>query len=99
MLQHADHVRLVEEHLARHLGPVGVGVFFDLVDLDRNVAAIIRIVRQVDRTGAAPANLVDDDVFADFLGNVTLGLQFAYWTGHVVPEFSGHQVLDHVSHL
>ncbi len=44
VLQHADHVCFVEEHLARDPGSIRVLVFLDMVDLDRYVAAIVGIV-------------------------------------------------------
>ena len=44
MLQHANHVRFIEKHLARHLGALGVLIFFNVVDLDRDVAAVIGVV-------------------------------------------------------
>ena len=53
VLQHADHVCFVEEHLARDLGLVGVLVFLDVVDLDRYIAAVVGVVRKVDRARRA----------------------------------------------
>ena len=50
----------------------------DVVDLDGDVAAVVRVVRQIDDAGAAAADLVDDDVLADFLGQrraAVLGLR------------------------
>ena len=38
-----------------------------VVDLDRDVAAVVRIVGEVDDAGAAATDFVDDDVLADFL--------------------------------
>ena len=91
MLQHADHVRFVEKHLARDLGAVRVRVLVAVVHLDRDVAAVIRVVRQVHHAGAALAYLVDDDVFADLLGHVTRARNFANRTGHFVSR----QVISH----
>ena len=45
MLQHADHVRFRQEHLARDLGALVARILVHVVDLDRDVAAVIRIVR------------------------------------------------------
>ena len=91
MLQHADHVGFVEEHLPRDLRAIRVLVFFDVVNLDCDVAAVVRIVRQVHHAGAALANLVDDDVFADLVGHVMRALDLANRTGHSVSR----QVISH----
>src|SRR6187549_2340353 len=45
MLQHADHVRFREEHLARDLGALVARIRILVVDLDRDVATVIGIVR------------------------------------------------------
>jgi hypothetical protein len=67
VLQHADHVRFGEEHLARDSFAIFIAGGIDVVDLDGHVAAVIRIMRQVDDAGAAASDLVDDHVLADFL--------------------------------
>jgi hypothetical protein len=69
MLQHADHVRFGEEHLARDLLAILVAARIDVVDLDRDVASIVRIVREIHGTGTAAADLVDDGVLADLFGD------------------------------
>ena len=76
VLQHTDHVRFVIEHLARDLGAIGIGIFLDVVDLDRNVAAVIRIVGKKDIARAALADLVDNDVLTDFRRHVILAYGF-----------------------
>ena len=67
-MQQPDHVRFGQEHLARQprtlVLPADVGV----VHLDRDVAAVVRVMRQVDGAGAAASHLVDDHVLADALG-------------------------------
>ncbi len=69
MLQHADHVRFGEEHLARDALPLFVAAGLDVVDLDRDVAPVIGVVREIDDAGAAATDLVDDHVLADLLGH------------------------------
>ena len=69
MLQHADHVRFGQEHLARDARALIIAAGIDVVDLDGDVAAVVRIVRQVDGAGAAAADLIDDEVLADALRN------------------------------
>ena len=86
MLQHADHMRLVEEHLPRNFGTLRVAIFFNVVDLDRDVAAIIRVMRQKDGASAALADLVDNDVLADLLGHVIRALDLRNLTGHFVSQ-------------
>jgi hypothetical protein len=71
MLQHPDQVRLGEEHLARDARAVLIAAGVDVVDLDRNVTPVVGIVREVDRTGAAATNFLDDHVLADLLGHCT----------------------------
>ena len=83
MLQHADHVRFGEEHLARDARAVFV-VRLDVVDLDRDVALVIRIVREVDDAGAAAADFLDDDVLADLLGSTLLARSAAL--GHLTAR-------------
>ena len=68
MLQHADHVRFGEEHLAGDALAILIAAGIDVVDLDGHVAAVIRVVRQIDDAGAAATDLIDDHVLADFLG-------------------------------
>ena len=65
MLQHADHVRFGEEHLARDALAVLIAARIDVVHLDGDVAAVVRIVREIHDAGAAAADLVDDHVLAD----------------------------------
>ncbi len=67
VMQHAHHVGLGQEHLARHAGALVIPPGVHVVHLDGDVAAVVGIVRQVDRAGAAPADLVDDRVLADAL--------------------------------
>jgi hypothetical protein len=64
MLQLADHLRFAHEHAA---GVAALGVVPDrgVVELDRHVTTVERVVRQVDRAGAAAAHLVHDVVLAD----------------------------------
>jgi hypothetical protein len=64
VLQLADHLRLAHEHAA---GIAALGVVPDrgVVELDRHVAPVERVVRQVDRARAAAAHLVHDVVLAD----------------------------------
>src|SRR6185295_19706167 len=69
MLKHADHVRFRQEHLARDLRALVGLIRVHVVDLDRDVAAVIRIVREVDGTGGTPADLVDDYIFTDAVRN------------------------------
>ena len=71
MLQHADQVRFGEEHLARDTRALLVPAGLAVVDLDRNVAAVVGIVRQVHHPGASAADLLDHHVLADLLGNLT----------------------------
>jgi hypothetical protein len=75
MLQHADHVRLGEKHLAGDPLAVLVPAGIDVVDLDRHVAAVVGIVRQIDDACAAAANLVDDHVLAYFLRQGSASVQ------------------------
>ena len=44
MLQHAHHVRFRQEHLARDLGALVALILVHVVDLDRDVASVVRIV-------------------------------------------------------
>jgi hypothetical protein len=67
MLQHPDHVRFGEEHLARDALADLVAGGLDVVDLDRDVASVIRVVREVHDAGAAAPDLLDDRVLADLL--------------------------------
>ena len=73
VLQHADQVRFGEEHLARDTRALLVAAGVDVVDLDRDVAAVVGIVRQVHDAGAAAADLLDHHVLADLLGNLRGG--------------------------
>jgi hypothetical protein len=65
MLQHADYMGFIEKHLPGDLGSLTVGRGIRVIDLYRNVAAIIRIVREVDVTRCAFTDLFDNFVFAD----------------------------------
>ena len=67
VLQPADHVRFVEKHLAGNSRTFRVIIDIDVVYLDRDVAPVVRIVRQVNRAGTPLADLVDDHVFADLV--------------------------------
>ena len=69
VLQHADHVRFGQEHLARDLGALVARIRVLVVDLDRDVAAVIGVVRQIDGAGGAPTDFTDDYVLADALRN------------------------------
>jgi len=51
MLQHADHVRFRQEHLAGDLRALVARILVHVVDLDRDVAPVIRIVREIDSAG------------------------------------------------
>ncbi len=78
MLQHADHVRFGEEHLARDALAILIAAGIDVVDLDGDVAAVVRIMREIHDARAAAPDLVDDDVLADLLrqrGAADLGLR------------------------
>jgi len=55
MLQHADQVRLGEKHLAGDFCALLVAAGVHVVDLDGDVAAVVRVMRQVHDTGAAAA--------------------------------------------
>ena len=81
VLQLADHLRFAQEHAA---GVAALGVVADrgVVELDRDVAAVERIVRQVHRAGAAAAHLVHDVVLADALGRAAAAIasQVCVWT-------------------
>ena len=70
MVQHADHVRFGQEHLARDARALVIAAGIDVVDLDGDVASVVRIVRQVDDAGAAAADFIDDEVLADALRNI-----------------------------
>jgi hypothetical protein len=69
VLQHPDHVRLGEEHLARDFRARRVVVARDAVRLDGDVAAVEGIVRQVDGAGGAAPHLADHLVLADALAD------------------------------
>jgi hypothetical protein len=45
VLQHADHVRFRQEHLAGDLGPFVALIRVHVVDLDRDITAVIGVVR------------------------------------------------------
>ena len=61
-----------------------------LYALDRDIAAVVGIVREVDRAGRAFADAVDDDVFTDLVGDVTGALDFLDRSGHFFSR-SVHQ--------
>ena len=82
MLEHADEMRFGEEHLARDARAVLVAARVHVVDLDRDVAPVVRIVREVDDAGAAAADFVDDHVLADLLGNLAGRAVFVGRYGH-----------------
>jgi hypothetical protein len=83
MLQHTDHVRFGQEHLARDALAAFIAAGVDVVHLDGNVAPVIRVVRQVHHARAAASDLVDDHVLADLLGQrsaAALRLRVSSWT-------------------
>ena len=84
MLKHADHVCFIEKHFACNTRTFRVGIFLGIVDLDCDVATVVRIVRQVDHSRAALPDLVDDDVLTDLFGDVSRALDIADVAGHVV---------------
>ena len=92
VLQHADHVCFVKKHLAGNACALGVNIFFNVVDLNRDVATIVRIMRQINHARAALADLVDNDVFADLLGYIGRAFDFANWTRHF---YSTVQIISH----
>ena len=57
-----------ERHFARDAFAILVAAGIDVIDLDGDVAAVIRIVREIHDAGAAATDFVDDHVLADFLG-------------------------------
>ncbi len=71
MLQHAHHVGLGQEHLARHARTLAFTVRGHVVHLDGHVATVERIVREIHRAGTATAHLIDDGVLADALRHGT----------------------------
>ena len=73
MLQHSDQVCFGEKHLARNARALLVAAGVHVVDLDGDVAAVVRVMRQVDDTGAAAAHLSDDHVLADLVRHAALG--------------------------
>jgi len=73
MLQHAHHVGFGQEHLPCDARLVLVAARVKVVDLDRDVAAIERVVREVHRAGAASTHFVDDHVLADLFGDRAAG--------------------------
>ncbi len=70
VLQHAHHVRFRQEHLARDACVLVIAAGLDVVDLDGDVTTVVRVVREIHRTGAAAADFIDDEVLADALRNV-----------------------------
>jgi hypothetical protein len=82
VLQHPDHVRLGEEHLPRDARLLLVAAGVEVVDLDRDVAAVVRVVREIDGAGAAATDLVDDHVLADLLRHPRRGAR----TGFVLQQ-------------
>jgi len=73
MLQAAHHLGLVEEHLAGYFGFFLVCVVLSVVDLNGNIAAVVRVVRQIDPPATALPEIPNDLVLADTLGNVGRG--------------------------
>ena len=69
MLQLAHHVGFVEKHLACNSCLVVVVIRLIIVNLDGDVTTVLRIMGQVDVTGAAAPDLVDNHVFADLCGD------------------------------
>jgi hypothetical protein len=65
MLQHADHVRFGEKHLARDALAVLVPARLDVIYLDGHVATVVGVVREIHDARAAAAYFVDDHVLAD----------------------------------
>ena len=65
VLKHPDEMRFGEEHLARDARPLLIAAGIHVVDLDRHVAPVVRVMRQVDDAGTAATNFVDDSVLAD----------------------------------
>ena len=53
VLQHADHVRFRQEHLAGNSLAILIGAGIDVVDLDRYVAPVVRIVGKIPDSRAA----------------------------------------------
>ena len=68
VVQHAHHVRLGQEHLARDARALLVAGHVQAVDLDGHVAAVVRIVREIHGAGAAATDFVDDEVLANPFG-------------------------------
>jgi len=79
VLQHADQVRLGEEHLAGDARAFLVAAGVHVVDLDRHVAPVVGVVREIDDAGAAASDFPDDYVLADPLRSVGPGL--GQWNG------------------
>ena len=86
VLEAPHHLRFVEEHLASDARLLLVFLALDVVELDRDVAAVIRIVRQEYSARAALPDLVDDDVLADSFRHVAraalLGGGWSFCLGH-----------------
>ena len=76
VLQAPHHLRFVEEHLASDARLLLVFLALDVVELDRDVAAVIRVVRQEHSPRAALPDLVDDDVLADAFRHVARAASF-----------------------
>ena len=70
MLQPAHHLGFVKKHLAIYARPLLVILALNVVEFDCDVATVVGIVRKENPAGTTLANLVNDDVFADPLGNV-----------------------------
>ncbi len=58
------------------INKIGIGIFLDVVDLDRNVAAVVWIVRKKDIARTTLADLIDNDVLTDFRGHVIPAYDF-----------------------
>jgi hypothetical protein len=63
-MQHADHVSFGQKHLATDARSIVVSTSITGVDLDGDVAPVIGIVGEIDRAGAATANLIDNEILA-----------------------------------
>ncbi len=81
MLEHPDEMRSGQKHLARDARALFVATRIHVVDLDRYVAPVIRVVRQVHDASASTAHLIDDRVLTDLLGD---------FAGSVLWNSNGH---------
>ncbi len=65
VLEAPHHLRLVEEHLARDARLLLVFLGLAVVDLYRDVAAVVRVMGKENATAGALSDLIDYVVFAD----------------------------------